>query len=241
MRAHSETSMQDHVDGLMAWWALGGVDASVTESSVNWLQPVSARHVPPVHASAAISALPDSLDAFHEWLGKSADLPEAQWSGQRILPSGPAAPRLMVILDMPDAAESEGAPGYLGGGADTLLTAMLAAIGLKRDETYVGALAIKRPAGGIVAPEIRSVLASRMRHHIALVAPTALLLLGDGTSRAMMTTDAPFASGILHAINHEGGTVPSIATFHPRLMLSQPSAKAECWRALQALSGVWAQ
>jgi uracil-DNA glycosylase len=240
MRTNSETPMLDHVDALMAWWTLGGVDAGVSEAPVNWLAPAAPQNARQPATAAAASLLPDSLDAFHAWLEHSADLPEASWNGPRILPAGPAAPRLMVVLDMPDAAGSEGMSRYLDGDADRLLIAMLAAIGLKREEAYICALAVRRPAGGIIAPEIRSGLAARMRHHIALVAPTALLLLGDETNRAMMAADTSFAGGILHAINHAGGTVPSIATFHPRLMLTQPSAKAECWKALQLVNGVWA-
>jgi DNA polymerase len=78
-------------------------------------------------------------------------------------------------------------------------------------------------------------LATRMRTQIALAAPRRLLLLGDRTIRALWPTDGSAPATSLRAFNHDGGTVPAVATFHPRLLLQQPAAKAECWRTLQSL------
>jgi DNA polymerase len=78
-------------------------------------------------------------------------------------------------------------------------------------------------------------VADRIRLHVHLAAPRRLLLLGDRTARALLPTDGADRSAGLRPFSHDGGTVPAIATFHPRLLLSQPAAKAECWRALQSL------
>jgi DNA polymerase len=74
-------------------------------------------------------------------------------------------------------------------------------------------------------------VATRLRTHVALASPQRLLLLGDRTIRAL----SPSAENSLQFFNHDGGTVPAFATFHPRLLLGQPAAKAECWRVLQRL------
>lgn len=239
-------NFEQHAAALVDWWRLAGVETSVLEEPADWFATRS-KPVAPAQDQAnliamparAKSAFPKTLSAFHLWLEQSPEIAEANWVGPRILPAGPQAPRLMVVLDMPDADDRTAQPGYLSGDAGRLLEGMLRAIGHRSDDVYLCALAVKRPPGGILPPESRTALAARMRHHIGLVAPKSLLLLGDGTSRALLPTDTPSPSGFLHIINHTGGKLPGVATFHPRLMLNQPSAKAECWRALQQLTGVW--
>ncbi|MEO8722847.1 MAG: uracil-DNA glycosylase [Sphingobium sp.] len=240
MRGECQDIARANVDALMAWWTLAGVDAAVGEGPVNWLRPVAA--TAPVtqeqganpSPTAHPAALPDTLEAFHAWLADSPGLAEASWHGPRILPVGPVAARLMVILDVPDQADTH-ASGLLAKDSDTLLTAILRAIGVDRNEAYLCSLAVLRPFGGVMDAEMLGRLGERMRHHISLVSPAALLILGDGTSRALVPTNASGASRYIPDVNHAGGTIPGVATFHPRLMLHQPSAKAECWRTLQLM------
>lgn len=216
------------VEALLAWWSLAGVDAAIAEESVNWLRPAPVARPTPVASTIAVPAMPPTLEAFEAWLAEAADLPEAKWPGRRVAPDGAANPRLMVILDMPDGKGET----LLEGDAAHLLKGILRAMGLVPEQVYHASLALSRPAGGLLDDEARRALADRMAHHIALVAPRALLLLGDQTSRALLGADAPAGGGFLPAINHKGGTVPGVATFHPALMLHQPAAKAACWRTL---------
>lgn len=250
MRDMAGVSPKDHIDGLLAWWSLAGVDACVGESPTDWFArptlvqnataPVaSPRPASPIAAPPA--PMPATLDAFHDWLARATDQPEARWIGNPVAPVGPADARLMVLLDMPEdtGPGSHGDNGHLGPDADRLLNGILRAIGLDRDAIYLASLCIRRPPGGVLSDEQAALLATRMQHQIMLARPRALLMLGDGTSRAMTATSGLAAGENLHFVNHSGGKVPAIGTFHPRFMLSQPLAKAECWRALQNLTGIW--
>lgn len=228
------------VDALMSWWTLAGVDTAVGEAPVNWLRPkpsprrMSASPAAASAPEAARPVLPDTLDSFHAWLATAADLPEAAWSDRRVLPVGPATPRLMIVTDLPEMDDMH-AGALFTGDQGRLLDAMLRAMGLARDAVHIASLAITRPPGGLVEERTEAALADRMRHHIRLVAPATVLLLGERTGRALQATDGAARPAGLSPLNHAGGTVPSIATFHPRLLLRQPLAKAECWRALQLL------
>lgn len=249
MREIYQEKARAHIDALMAYWTLAGLDGVVGEQPVNWLRPASSSGSSHISASAnvgtsvashlpstPVEAFPDTLDAFHAWLADSTTLPESRWIGRRVLPTGPQAAPLMVILDVPD--ESDGTDnGILRAEADRLLTAILRAIGVDRNDAYVASLAVIRPVGGILDAEMLMRLSKRMRHHISLARPGAVLLLGDGTSRALDPTGTPSGSRYIPHINHDSGTIRGVATFHPRLMLNQPSAKAECWRALQQMIG----
>ncbi|WHO37143.1 uracil-DNA glycosylase family protein [Sphingobium sp. AP49] len=222
----------------LAWWALAGVDGAVAEAPVNWLRLASARSPGLAGAAAPIAPpapdKPRTLDAFLSWLATDSAQPERRWPGQPILPTGPARAPLMVITDMPDLADA-GAGTLFADRAGVLFDAMLRAIGLSRDAIALASLFTVRPPGGMVEASDLATVADRMRLHVHLAAPHRLLLLGDRTIRALLPTGSvPDTSG-LHPFNHDGGIVSAVATFHPRLLLTQPAAKIECWHALQSL------
>lgn len=231
MRGLTGNETASAVEGLLAWWTLAGVDTAVSESPVNWLKP----RIAPASPSAPVTpATPDSLDQFHIWLAEHRDLPDAAWGGRRILPVGQASPRVMIISDMPDQGD-DAAGALLSGDAGKLFDAMLRAVGIGRADIYLCSLALSRPPGGMVEQSDEAALVERMRRHIKLVAPKNVLLLGDRTSRALLAANAAPRLRGLSPLNHEGGTVDAIATLHPRLLMLQPAAKAECWNALQHL------
>jgi DNA polymerase len=224
-------------DAYLAWWSLAGVDCAIGEEPVDWLRPV-VRAPSPLNAPLAAPAPPQrpaTLDAFHLWLAKDDSHPESHWApGRAILPTGAEGARLMVITDMPDPADMT-AGALFADRAGTLFDAMLRAIGLNRDDIYLTAMALARPPGGLLDADDTARLVERMRAQVALVRPTRLLLLGDRTARAFLPTGDSNPHDPLRSFNHEGGNVPVAATFHPRLLLTQPAAKAECWRTLQCL------
>ena len=231
-----ETGPAAAAEALINWWALAGVDSAVAEAPVNWLRPAPIAAPPPPAAPVArpTEGYPGTLDAFHAWLRDAPSLPDAAWVGPRVLPRGSHGAALMVVCDVPDQQDLA-AQALLSGEAGELFDAMMAAIGQTRESLYIASLAVTRPAGGILDDVAAATLAGRMRHHVGLVAPRRLLLLGDKSAKALLPSADSGRRSHLRSFNHDGGTVPAIATFHPRLLLRQPAAKAESWRALQHL------
>lgn len=219
----------------MAWWQLAGVECAVAEAPVNWLRAVAARPTASQSDTAAPAVeKPRTLDSFRTWLAHDPGQPERRWPGQPILPEGPEGASLMVVTDLPDPADADEGR-LLADRAGLLFDAMLRAIGLDRGTIYLASLFTARRPGGMVEAADLDAAATRMRTHVMLARPRRLLLLGDRTTRALMPTNGAFPANSLRDFNHEGGIVPAIATFHPRLLLTQPAAKAECWRVLQSL------
>jgi DNA polymerase len=224
-------------DAYMAWWQLAGVESAVAEVPHHWLRPA-----PPAVSTFQPSPMTDiapqakarDLQAFHLWLESESGHPERRWPSRPIYPAGAADTPLMVITDMPDPADLD-AGTLLVDRAGALFDAMLGAIGLDRSRTYIASLFFARPPGGMVEAADLANAAARMRTHVHLARPRRLLLLGDRTIRALLPTDGQASTNSLRNFNHDGGILPAVATFHPRLLLSQPAAKAECWRALQSL------
>lgn len=217
------------------WWRDAGVDVLVEDGPRDWL----AREAAPVPVEAPVpapDALPRTMPEFLAWRGGEG-APEAAWRGVSLTASGPADARLMVLVDCPDRDDAD---CLLSGKAGKLFDRMLAAIGVEREAIHLAAVCVRRPATGRMPRELEAELQRLARHHLGLVAPARVLLLGDAASRALTGTEVLRARGSLRRIKHDapsgvGGETDAVATFHPRLLLERPAQKADAWRDLQLL------
>lgn len=222
----------------LEWWQDAGVDTLVDDEMRDWFAPP-----PPAPAAAAVAsaaaaqalavaeALPETLEAFVTWR-TGASAPEAEWNAPWVLGPPRKNPLLMIVADMPeeeDTAES----GLLTGVVGTLLDRMLRTVGLSRDDVMLATVAAARPVTGRIPPQAESELARLTRHHVALVQPRHLLLLGAAPCRSILGPDGE--RGSLQSLNHAGIECRTIASFHPRFLLERPRAKADVWRDLQSL------
>jgi uracil-DNA glycosylase family 4 len=243
------------------WWHDAGVDTLVEDVPRDWFAapepvvlPVATPAGAPVALAIAPSAMPLSLADFLDWR-RGAEVPEADWSGVSLAATGPADATVMVLVDCPDRDDGD-AGALLGGASGRLLDRMLAAIGLTRAEVHLAAVCAKRPTAGRIQREVEDRLAEIAKHHIGLVAPKRLLLLGNAASRAILGTELQVARGRSHWFNHKtaktgadeapdaahdtvldvpGDMARVVASFHPRFLIEKPAAKAEAWKDLQML------
>ena len=212
------------------WWLDAGVDALVDESPRNWLAPaVASVRTAPAPVPAEAPGLPETLAALTAWLADPQTFPAL--GSRRFAPTGDPAAGLMLVSDMPERDDTD---TLLAGTSGRLLDAMLGAIGRDRASVYLAPLAPGRPAGrpdrAIVAE-----LAAAMRRHVALARPRLVLLLGELPATALLGQPFAAARGRLHQFNHGEGTVPALATFHPRFLLDRPACKADAWADLRLL------
>ena len=215
---------------LLGWWLDAGVDSAISEQPRDWLKPSA----PPVAATPEAptpTTLPDTLEAFQAWLQSAPGLPLDQAGARRILPHGPGEAEIMLVSEFPAREDaSDGRP--IGGTAWQLTVRMLAAIGIGEKAAYSASLACFHLPAAKLDAEALDRCADLMRHHIALVAPKRLLLLGDAPARALTGQPLASARGRVHRI--EG--VRAVATFHPRFLLARPADKALAWRDLLLLT-----
>lgn len=223
----------------LAWWHEAGVDTLVDEAPRDWLAAATPPSAPLV--SAAVSDVPPT--AIGDYLGwrYGEAAPEAGWPGDWIAASGPHQAALMVLVDCPDRDDQD---AVLTGAAGRLFERMLAAIGLTREAVHVAALCAKRPVAGRLPAEAGERLAELALHHVELIAPQRLLVMGNAASRAILATDVAVARGRLHPLNHKDGTsltvnTQVVASYHPRFLLEKPAAKAGAWADLQMLGRNW--
>lgn len=226
------------VASALEWWRDAGVDTLVEDEVRDWLALAPARG-PTAPAAAAVAAaapekLPGTLEAFVAWrLG--ADAPEAGWMAPLVPPAGVPG-GLMILTDMPEP-EDAAAATLLSGPAGRLLDAMLGAIGATRDSAYLAALAAARPLAGQIPADAEPRLAALARHHIGLVAPARLILLGQATKRVLATTSRSEYGNSGCDINQSGRNMEVAAIDAPRFLMKRPVAKSEAWKQLLHFSG----
>ena len=216
----------------LAWWLDAGVDIAVQEEPRNWLKPPAAKILPQDTPPPPNITRPshDTLIELQQWLSSSADLPLASATAKRILPHGPENAAVMLLGDSP-SLEDYAAGQPIGGEAWELAKRMLAAIGLKPEQAYVASLSPIHAPGARLTGSDRDDIADIARRHIRLAKPRRLLLFGDGPCRTLLGKPLPAARGHVHSV--EG--IRTVATFHPRSLINQPSNKSLAWKDLLLL------
>lgn len=241
--------------GTLDWWAQAGVDCLVQDEPRAWLKAEPPQAETPLspseegagssptndaprlrsgRAEGGIEPLPSQLPLFQEWLRTSDTLPYAAPTAPRICPSGDPAAGLMVLAGMP-SGEDCASGTLLSGKAGILFDRMMAAIGRSRETIYLAGLSCLRPASGRFDAPGAARCAQIARHHLALVAPRAVLLIGDGSVRPLLGLGAAQARGRIHRIETHSGTFDAVATLGPDYLLNQPGSKALAWADLQLL------
>lgn len=217
----------------LTWWLDAGVDVAVQEEPRDWLKPTPkprAKAAEPVPAPNVAQPTHDTLAALQDWLASSSQLPLASATAKRIMPQGPENASIMLLSDAPTLEDfASGQP--IGGESWELARRMLAAIKLSAEETYSASLSCFHVPGTRMTPADREACAEIARNHIRLAKPKRLLLFGDGPAQALLGKPLPQARGHAHKV--EG--VRTVATFHPRQLINQPSNKSLAWKDLLLL------
>ena len=232
MGGEAETIGIAEARSALAWWLEAGVDAVLQEEPRDWLKPPSPKATAPEPALPPNVTKPshETLAELQDWLATSAQLPLSSATAKRILPHGPQEASIMFLTDAP-VLEDYSAGQPIGGEAWALAERMLAAIGIKPDEAYSASLSPIHAPGARLTDRDREDYAEIARSHIRLAKPRRLILFGDGPCRALLGKPLPVARGHVHSV--EG--VRTIATFHPRSLINQPSNKSLAWKDLLLL------
>ena len=217
----------------LGWWLEAGVDVAIQEEPRNWLLPPRPRTAVPAEILPEPNVAPPShetLAGLQDWLASSTKLPLASATARRIMPHGPENAAIMLLTEAP-TLEDFAAGQPIGGESWELTKRMLAAIKIPADRAYSASLSCFNAPGARMSPAEREACAEIARQHIKLARPVRLLLLGDGPAQALL--GKPLAQARGHAYKVQG--VRTVATFHPRHLINQPSNKSLAWKDLLLL------
>jgi DNA polymerase len=140
--------------------------------------------------------------------------------------------RLFVIGEAPGADEDRQGEPFVGR-AGQLLTAMLRAIGLRRDEVYIANILKCRPPGNRdPQPDESGCCTPYLAQQIGLVEPRVLLAVGRISAQWLLQTDTPIGRLRGQVFRYGDRNIPLVVTYHPAYLLRSPLAKATAWTDL---------
>jgi uracil-DNA glycosylase len=140
---------------------------------------------------------------------------------------GSATAELMCIGEAPGATEDETGRPFVGP-AGKLLTDILRAIKLTREEVYIANVMKHRPPGNRnpTGDEIVACTPYLLRQ-VELIRPKVILALGTFAAQTLLDTNVPI--GKLRGAMHWFHGTPLIATYHPAALLRNPGWKKPTW------------
>jgi uracil-DNA glycosylase len=138
---------------------------------------------------------------------------------------------LMIVGEAPGATEDERGEPFVGA-AGQLLTKILAAVQLRREDVFICNVLKHRPPGNR-NPMPDEVTACRpyLFRQFELVRPRAILALGTFAAQTLLETKLTI--GKLRTQVHRFHGVPLIVTYHPAALLRNPSWKRPTWEDVQ--------
>ena len=140
--------------------------------------------------------------------------------------------RWMFIGEAPGADEDRQGEPFVGR-AGQLLTSMLRAIGLRREDVYIANILKCRPPGNRdPRPEEAAQCRGYLERQIELVEPAIVVAVGRIAAQNLLATEVPLARlrGRLHALGARGW--PVVVTYHPAYLLRSPGEKRKVWQDL---------
>ena len=137
----------------------------------------------------------------------------------------------MLVGEGPGAEEDRQGLPFVGP-AGALLTKMLRAIELGRDQVYIANIVKCRPPGNREpAPDEAESCRPYLDAQIDAVRPSVLVALGRTAAQALVGSDLPI--GRMRGQWWEVRGIPTMVTYHPAALLRNESYKRPTWEDLQ--------
>lgn len=144
---------------------------------------------------------------------------------------GNPAARFMCVGEAPGAAEDETGRPFVGP-AGQLLTKILAAVNLRREDVFIANVLKHRPPANR-NPEPPEVKACRpyLVRQIELIRPRVILALGTFAAQSLLETKLPISR--LRGTVHSFSGFPVVVTYHPAALLRNRTWKRPTWQDVQ--------
>jgi DNA polymerase len=160
---------------------------------------------------------------------------------QAVFGVGSRTARWMFIGEAPGAEEDKQGEPFVGR-AGQLLTSMLKALGLRREDVYIANVLKCRPPGNRdPRPEEARACRAYLDRQIELVSPTLIVAVGRIAAQNLLGTDSALARlrGRVHALGERRW--PLLVTYHPAYLLRSPGEKRKAWQDLLFARRVFGQ
>lgn len=246
MTQNPSSSLSDQFLAAQEWWLQSGVSEDFSETAQSWLADTSvkedaaasrARAAKEAIAAAAKQkpdvprvggdkrAWPETLEAFQKWWLTESSLDEGG-SYPRIAPRGSHGASLMIVVPEPEIDDRD---ALLSGQHGVLVANFLRSAGLTEENIYLtAALPRHTPLADWVSLS-KSGMGDILRHHINLVAPQRVLLLGSNIL-SLLGHDTAQATARFVKTVLQGVEAPALAGIDPGMLLRRPRRQGNLWQ-----------
>jgi DNA polymerase len=175
----------------------------------------------------------DLLIALKAEIGPACTRCKLHTLGRRQVVFGVGSPTadLMFVGEAPGADEDVQGEPFVGK-AGQLLTKIIEAIGLKREEVYIANVIKCRPPGNR-NPEPDEVAECEpfLFRQIDAIQPKVIVALGKFAAQCLLKTETPISRLRGREVFYRDAVL--IPTFHPAYLLRNPSSKREVWEDMK--------
>ena len=179
---------------------------------------------------ASVFAL-DSLSAIAEMVAACTRCPLYASAKNPVPGTGNPDADFMIVGEAPGANEDEQGVPFVGQ-AGQLLTKIIGAINLTREDVFIANVLKHRPPGNRnPMPEEVAACSPYLVRQIELVRPKVILALGTFAAQTLLETKTTI--GKLRGQIHRYHGVPLIVTYHPAALLRNPAWKRPTWEDVQ--------
>ncbi len=144
---------------------------------------------------------------------------------------GPIDADFVVVGEAPGADEDASGRPFVGASGQ-LLTKILAAINLRREDVFIANVVKHRPPGNRnPAPDEVAACSPYLVRQLELVRPKVILTVGNFAAQTLLGTKLGISK--LRGQVHLYHGVPLVATYHPAALLRNPTWKRPTWEDVQ--------
>jgi len=182
-------------------------------------------------APAKLAPSTETFEQIHSEIGDCTRCPLHQERTHVVHTEGNRKARLMFVGEAPGADEDAQARPFVGR-AGQLLTKIIEAIGMKREDVLIGNVNRCRPPGNRApTAEEASMCKPFLLREIAVVQPEVIVVLGNTAMRNLLDTREGITK--LRGSFQDYKGIKVMPTFHPAYLLRDPSKKRETWEDLK--------
>ncbi|HZH32071.1 MAG TPA: uracil-DNA glycosylase family protein [Pyrinomonadaceae bacterium] len=139
--------------------------------------------------------------------------------------------RLMFVGEAPGADEDASGRPFVGR-AGQLLNKIVEAIGMKREDVFIGNVNRCRPAGNRTPTTAEAATCKPfLLREIALLRPEVIVVLGNTAMKNLLDTKEGITKLRGNFMDYKG--IKVMPTFHPAYLLRDPSKKRETWEDMK--------
>lgn len=203
-------------------------------------RPASPKKPPASVAPEKAPELTPELEELKQKVSACTKCPLHQSRNHTVFGEGNPRARLMFVGEAPGFNEDKTGRPFVGP-AGQLLTKIIEAINLTREEVFIGNILKCRPPGNR-NPQPDEILACRgyLEEQIRLIKPEVICTLGSPASKTLL--DRPNDGiGKLRGTFHDFDGIPVMPTYHPAYLLRSPHEKRKCWEDMKKVRDLLAE